>query len=516
MAERERCNCDASCGENRYHEMGSPGCVDEYCFCVTEYPHRKGALGCDHGTKGARRFAKPSPIHPELEKLLVHRTVTGRMSSTTPNIESIPSRDENLRAAAKRIREAFAPNPFIDEIIRAQVPTNSPSYRFQPTLDDIFPTKRSRDIFDAAVAENDTDGRYFMDDLRTARCPTCGGREGCDHSVAERLREFARIGLRLQRRDELEKERKAKSPAPLEDVLDRLDAELTRYVQKARAEHALGAEKGGTVHAEDIGGRIGTPSECPGFKMPDGIPAKLNHGCGGLPLGMGLGIAGPQVSVDPAPHAAKAPPVGQDIRIGVMNPGDFLRHRLATGDALKDMMVKHPLFKFPPNDAVVKPLPMIPKALAEWSPIEDRIKRWRELEKRYAHTPNDAAAKRLARAADDGVNYEQDRHGSPEIPNPQKTAISKAKTPRILLVVGGMGEVFRLSSVLAEDEFKAVSVMGSISLDEKFKAIIVHVGHVQDKLRKEGALQELTRIRNWLDALSKFTLSGALKDVVYL
>ena len=23
---RERCNCDASCGENRYHDRGSPGC----------------------------------------------------------------------------------------------------------------------------------------------------------------------------------------------------------------------------------------------------------------------------------------------------------------------------------------------------------------------------------------------------------------------------------------------------------------------------------------------------------
>jgi len=23
---RERCNCDASCGENRYHDLGSPGC----------------------------------------------------------------------------------------------------------------------------------------------------------------------------------------------------------------------------------------------------------------------------------------------------------------------------------------------------------------------------------------------------------------------------------------------------------------------------------------------------------
>jgi len=30
----ERCNCDASCGENRYHDVGSPGCRfaddDEY------------------------------------------------------------------------------------------------------------------------------------------------------------------------------------------------------------------------------------------------------------------------------------------------------------------------------------------------------------------------------------------------------------------------------------------------------------------------------------------------------
>ena len=24
--ERERCNCDASCGENRYHNKGEPGC----------------------------------------------------------------------------------------------------------------------------------------------------------------------------------------------------------------------------------------------------------------------------------------------------------------------------------------------------------------------------------------------------------------------------------------------------------------------------------------------------------
>lgn len=22
----ERCNCDASCGENRYHDLGTPGC----------------------------------------------------------------------------------------------------------------------------------------------------------------------------------------------------------------------------------------------------------------------------------------------------------------------------------------------------------------------------------------------------------------------------------------------------------------------------------------------------------
>ena len=24
---KERCNCDASCGENRYHDLGSPGCI---------------------------------------------------------------------------------------------------------------------------------------------------------------------------------------------------------------------------------------------------------------------------------------------------------------------------------------------------------------------------------------------------------------------------------------------------------------------------------------------------------
>lgn len=32
----ERCNCDASCGENRYHDVGDPGCRfandDEYRF----------------------------------------------------------------------------------------------------------------------------------------------------------------------------------------------------------------------------------------------------------------------------------------------------------------------------------------------------------------------------------------------------------------------------------------------------------------------------------------------------
>lgn len=29
----ERCNCDASCGENRYHDLGSPGCRYEFkCF----------------------------------------------------------------------------------------------------------------------------------------------------------------------------------------------------------------------------------------------------------------------------------------------------------------------------------------------------------------------------------------------------------------------------------------------------------------------------------------------------
>lgn len=29
----ERCNCDASCGENRYHDLGSRGCRYEFsCF----------------------------------------------------------------------------------------------------------------------------------------------------------------------------------------------------------------------------------------------------------------------------------------------------------------------------------------------------------------------------------------------------------------------------------------------------------------------------------------------------
>lgn len=35
----ERCNCDASCGENRYHDVGSPGCIykDNEAY-YREYP----------------------------------------------------------------------------------------------------------------------------------------------------------------------------------------------------------------------------------------------------------------------------------------------------------------------------------------------------------------------------------------------------------------------------------------------------------------------------------------------
>lgn len=35
----ERCNCDASCGENRYHDLGSPGCRYEFkCFETPKTP----------------------------------------------------------------------------------------------------------------------------------------------------------------------------------------------------------------------------------------------------------------------------------------------------------------------------------------------------------------------------------------------------------------------------------------------------------------------------------------------
>ena len=50
--EVERCNCDASCGENRYHDKGTSGCqyhvklgVEE-CICNGNEPHPSGIPGC--------------------------------------------------------------------------------------------------------------------------------------------------------------------------------------------------------------------------------------------------------------------------------------------------------------------------------------------------------------------------------------------------------------------------------------------------------------------------------------
>lgn len=33
----ERCNCDASCGENRYHDLGSRGCRYEYASATSTF-----------------------------------------------------------------------------------------------------------------------------------------------------------------------------------------------------------------------------------------------------------------------------------------------------------------------------------------------------------------------------------------------------------------------------------------------------------------------------------------------